>query len=249
MEETGQGVPIILLHGYPLDHSIWWSVIPFLTKIARIITPDLRGQGQSDAPETICTMDLIADDIAGLMDALEFQKGIIIGHSMGGYASLAFARRYPSRTAGLGLVASHSRADTPEGRKARMESVNQIKKDGMAEIAHSMPEKLTRQIELWPMLQKLIQATNPKGAINALQAMAGRPDSIKFLADIKIPSLVVAGGSDSLIPIEKAKETARKMQNGKLVVIPTAGHIPMLEYPVDTAHAIAGLIDRVKANE
>lgn len=249
LEVSGEGFPVLLLHGYPLDHSIWEPILPFFSAKSRMIMPDLRGHGRSDAPDITSTMDLMAEDIAGLMDALDIKKAIIVGHSMGGYAAIALARLFLERVSGIGLVSSHARADNVDGRQARMEAVNQIRLNGLEETARVMPAKLTNNPELFPFLSGLIRATNPVGASCAQQGMAERLDSLDYLSHIKIPSLVVAGGKDVLIPLEKAKETAEKLPDCRLVVIPSAGHVPMLENPASTASAIADLIERVIIKE
>jgi pimeloyl-ACP methyl ester carboxylesterase len=118
-EEFGQGVPVILLHGFPLNHTIWMPVVERLQSHVRVITPDLRGHGKSPATDGDYSMRLMAEDIHALMNRLDIPKAVLVGHSMAGYASLAFARAYPGRLAGLAMVASQAEADTPEKRQAR----------------------------------------------------------------------------------------------------------------------------------
>ena len=112
--EQGQGTPVILLHGFPFNHTIWQPVMPLLAEHARLIMPDLRGFGQSPVTDGVYSMRLMAEDVVALMDKLGLEKAVLVGHSMGGYISLAFAQAYPNRLLGLGLVATQDSSDLPE---------------------------------------------------------------------------------------------------------------------------------------
>lgn len=116
-EEIGHGNPLICLHGYALDHTIWLEMVEELKSDARIILPDLRGHGKSPAPEGKYSMRVMAEDVLEIMDSLRLERANIAGHSMGGYIALALAEYYPDRLSGLALVASHAYADVPEKRK------------------------------------------------------------------------------------------------------------------------------------
>src|SRR4030095_15752442 len=113
-DRRGQGTPLVLMHGYPLDHHLWDEVLPLLEDTFDVIVPDLRGFGESTTVDSTYTMDDYASDIAGLLDQLGIQKTAIVGHSMGGYVALAFTRLYPERVSGIGLVSSQVLADPPD---------------------------------------------------------------------------------------------------------------------------------------
>src|SRR6266545_4584990 len=113
-ERRGTGTPLVLLHGYPLDHHLWDEVAPLLEDTFELIIPDLRGFGESSTIDSFYAMEDFAADIAALLDHLEIQKAGLAGHSMGGYIALAFARLYSERLTGLGLVASQAMADAPD---------------------------------------------------------------------------------------------------------------------------------------
>ena len=115
----GKGGPLVLLHGYPLDHHLWDEVVPLLEDTFDLIIPDLRGFGESTTVDTPYTMEDFASDLAGLLDQLGIQRAAIAGHSMGGYVALAFARLYPERVSGLGLVSSQVLADPPDRKEGR----------------------------------------------------------------------------------------------------------------------------------
>jgi len=242
--EIGRGVPIILLHGFPLSNVIWNPVAERLQDQARLILPDLRGHGGSPAPEGAYTMPELAGDVIALMDRLEIKEAIVVGHSMGGYISLAFARLYPHRLAGLGLVATQSMADTVERRQGRYQTAQEVRQRGVVGVAESMAPRLTAHAELVPLLKELILKTPPAGVIGALQGMAERPDYTEVLADLQIPTVVVTGDADALIPWERSQEMAARLPKSILVVIPGSGHVPMLEAPDQVADTLQSLINK-----
>ena len=245
-EEQGQGLPIVLLHGFPLDHTIWEPLLPVLKEQARIILPDLRGHGLSPIGQGTSSMILMAADIAALLDKLKIDKAIIVGHSMGGYAALAFAQAYPNRLAGLGLIATQAAADTPEKRQDRLNQADEIGRKGMRHLAEHMSTRLTTKPELVPSLRALILKMNPKGAIAALKGMAERPDMTDFLPSITVPALVLAGLEDSLVHIERPRTMQKLLARAWLVEVPSAGHLPMMEYPQKVAEALDQLIEGVQ---
>lgn len=248
-EEHGQGIPVVLVHGFPLDHTIWEPLLPILKEKARIILPDMRGHGASPVIEGPSSMRLMAADIAALLDKLDIDKAILVGHSMGGYVGLAFAHAYPNRLAGLGLIATQAAADTPERRQDRLNLADEIGRKGVRHLAENMSIRLTTRRELSPALRTLILKINPKGAIGALKGMADRPDLTDFLPSITIPSLVLAGSDDVIMPIERPQTMAKMLARAWFVEIHSAGHLPMMEYPQQVAEALDQLIEGVNGYE
>jgi len=242
--DESKGTPVLFLHGFPLDHTNWLPVIEKLSGAGRLIAPDLRGFGQSDAPAGIARMSLFADDAAGLLDMLEVEKAVVVGHSMGGYASLAFYRKYPERVCGLGLVASQALPDNAERKAARYDSAKAVASQGSIFAASSLPEKYTADPHLQDMIRKIILQTAPNGIVSALMGLAEREDSTSLLADIQAPVLVVAGAADQLIPVAVSRETAGKIHDVEYVEVEGASHMVMMENPEITAQAIRRLIKR-----
>ena len=130
-ERRGSGVPLVLLHGFPLDHSIWELILPWIDNKADLILPDLRGFGKSDGPDGTYTMEVLASDVFGILDYLKIAKAVIAGHSMGGYIALAFARLYPDRLLGLGLISTQATADTQERKSGRYETAESVEERGV----------------------------------------------------------------------------------------------------------------------
>jgi 3-oxoadipate enol-lactonase len=241
-ERRGRGRPLLLLHGYPLDHSIWDAVAPLLENDFDLILPDLRGFGKSETVRIPCRLTDMAADLAALLDVLGLEQAAVVGHSMGGYIALAFARAYPQRLWGLGLIASQAAADTPERKEARYALAERVEQNGVGEVADSMPGLLTSDPRLQARLRQLIRRQSPWGVSVALRAMAERSDSTAVLADLEIPLIVMHGLADRLIPIERAREAASTARRATLVELAGAEHMPMLETPQDTARALRHLL-------
>lgn len=246
-EIMGEGLPIIFLHGYPLNRTIWSPLAENLAAFARVILVDLRGHGNSPAPEGKYSMELMAADIINLMDSLNIKKAILVGHSMGGYASLAFVKNYPDRLGGLGLVATQATADSPEKRQARLDSIQQVKSDGVAPIADGMLTRLTSRSDLYAVLRNIMVATPRQGVIGTLQGIADREDATSRLKNIRVPTLILAGIEDKIISLDRAEEMARLIPNAWLVKIPGAGHMPMMETPDSVVKSLMELIHTVEA--
>jgi pimeloyl-ACP methyl ester carboxylesterase len=184
----------------------------------------------------------MSDDIAGLLDFLRIKKAIIVGHSLGGYVALAFARKYPQKLKGLGLVASRTNADNAAQKEARHRMIADIQAKGMQPVADTMAARLV--VDPLPVagLRKLILKMDPAGAVGALIAMAGRDDFSNVVVNLKIPIMVVAGAADVLIPIETSRQMANLSTTSTYIEFEGVGHMPMLEAPIKTAEAINKLI-------
>lgn len=239
---TGQGTPLMLVHGFPLEHTIWEPMLPFLTDEFDVILPDLPGFGGSDALEPAPNMDAYAAALAGLLDALSLPHVILVGHSMGGYVALAFARLYPQRLLGLGLVASQALADPPDRKAGRYQTAEQVAAQGVGVVAEAMSPKLSADQAHGPVLNALILGQKPDGVISVLKAMAERPDSSPLLASFDFPVALVHGLQDVLIPPERAREIAAVAKRASLLELPGVGHMPMMEAPQETAKALKRLV-------
>jgi len=237
-ERRGQGPPLVLLHGYPLDHSIWHEVAGLLGSSFDVVLPDLRGFGQSAAPQDEYGMTEMAADIAGLLDQLGMERAAIAGHSMGGYVALAFARAYPERISGLGLVSSQAVADSAEGRERRFATARQVAAEGLGFIADSMPEKLSADPRVQALCAEIIHQQRPAGIVGALKAMAGRADATGSLPSFSFPVSILHGDGDALIPAERAAEMKAAIPHARLTDFPQGGHMLMLENPPATADAL-----------
>ena len=238
----GSGKPLALVHGYPLDHTIWDEIVPLLANDFDVILPDLRGFGESDVLEEQYKITDMAADIAGLLDQIGIEKTAIAGHSMGGYVSLAFARAYPERVLGLGLVASQAPADPPARVQGRYDAAAEIMKTGVQLVAESMPAKLTPDERVQAFVRSLIAAQHPAGLAGALKAMAERDDSTSILSGFQFPVVLVHGSADELIPVQRAHDIKTAIPHATLMELSGIGHMPMMENPEATAAALKKLL-------
>ena len=240
-DRRGKGTPLVLLHGYPLDHHLWDEVLPLLEDTFDVIVPDLRGFGKSTIGASSPSMEDYAADIAGLLDYLGIQKTAIVGHSMGGYVALAFARLYPDRLTGLGLVSSQVLADPPDRKEGRYKSAKEVLENGIDSVVTTMTPKFTADEQLQTLARASMERQQPAAYIAALKAMAERPDSTALLSPLEVPIVVVHGDSDALIPVDRAREVKAALPQAHLVEISGAGHMPMLEAKEQTAQALKHL--------
>lgn len=240
-ERRGKGPPLVLLHGYPLDHHAWDLLTPRLEDTFDLILPDLRGFGESSTVDTLYTMDEIASDIAGLLDQLGIENAAIAGHSMGGYAALAFATRYPGRVRGLGLVATQTLADPPDRKEGRYKTAADVAEKGIGGVVDIMASKFTPDAKLQGISREIMERQGPAGYTGALKAMAERLDTSAVLAEIKAPVVIVHGDADALIPVDRAREARNAAPHAHFVELKGVGHLPMMEAVNETAEALKHL--------
>ncbi|NPV40813.1 MAG: alpha/beta fold hydrolase [Anaerolineae bacterium] len=245
-ETIGDGIPLILLHGYPLDHSIWQEVAAGLKNEARIIMPDLRGQGKSPAPAGTYLMVDLAGDILQILDKLNIEKTIIAGHSMGGYVALALAKIHPERLSGLALVASHAYADSAEKKQARLDSIERIKREGVQPILAPIAEKLSKDPSVVDRCRALAASASAQGIIGTLAGLAAREDMADVFFGLEIPTMMISGMEDQINPSSVNREMARGLKSSWLVEIEGAGHMPMLEKPEQVIQAFKSFILTIK---
>jgi len=237
-EKLGVGAPLMLIHGFPLDHTIWNDVANLLKGDFTLILPDLRGFGQSTTVETLYTMSDMADDLVALLDHFGIEKTAIAGHSMGGYVALAFAKKYLQRMSGLGLVASQAAADTPERKANRYKDADAVAQQGVGLIAEGMTPKLSANAGVQSFVRPLMEGQTPSAVIGALKAMAEREGLFTYLSSVSFPVVLVHGGVDALIPIERAREIKAVLPSARLVELQGIGHMPMMESPRGTAEGL-----------
>lgn len=240
-ERCGKGTPLVLIHGFPLDHSIWSDSLPLLDNHFDLILPDVRGFGESTTIATPYLMTDIASDLAALLDSLGVEQTALAGHSMGGYVALAFAKAFPDRVTGLALVSSQAAADAPERKEGRYKTAADVTEKGVQIVADAMTDKLSLSQNVRDVVRPLMVKQNAVGVTGALKAMAEREDLTSFVASFKPPLVLLHGDADELIPIERAREIKSLLPAARLVELPGTGHMPMMEKPKETAAALKEL--------
>lgn len=241
-EETGLGVPVFLVHGFPLDHTIWKPVVATLAGSVRVILPDLRGHGHSPVPPGVYPMSIMADNLLELADDLEIDRAIWIGHSMGGYVCLALTANAPGRVAGLGLVASHPLADSPEKRQGRLTNAQAVLSGEQEKVLQGSVASLSDDEVVCQRSLEIMRRTDPRGMVGAMLGMAERPDSSAMLANLDVPLLVLAGEQDRILPLETARAASALARRSLWRPLADCGHMPMLEAPEKVAAAVRDLI-------
>ena len=234
----GNGMHVLLLHGYPLDRTIWNQVADMLAGEMDLIIPDLRGFGRSDVMAADRSIIEYASDLAGLMERIGARKAHVVGHSMGGYIALAFAREFAGKTAGLGLISTQVIADTAERKAARQATAQQITVEGVGGVVESMTPKLSPNASVQTIVRDVIARQRPLGLAVALDAMAGRLDSTDVLRSFKSPVVIIHGDADELIPVERGREMKDLLPTAHYLELPGVGHLPMMENPAAVAEAL-----------
>ncbi|HEX6104585.1 MAG TPA: alpha/beta fold hydrolase [Gemmatimonadales bacterium] len=244
VEVRGDGPAVLFIHGYPLDRTIWAHQVASLEGFRRI-APDLRGMGQSDAPDLGYSIATYAGDLAALLDTLGVEQAVLCGLSMGGYIAFEFVRRWRHRVRGLVLMDTRAEADSAEAKRGRDASAAEARDRGSAAIAEAMlprmlsPATLTGSPETGNRVRALMAATPVAGVVGALGALRDRPDSTELLGTLAgLPTLVVVGEDDALTPPAQARAMADAIPGARLSVIPGAGHLPPMERPAATSQVL-----------
>lgn len=235
----GSGNPLLLVHGFPLDHGMWTHQIDHFSATHRVIAPDLRGFGQSDVRPGGVTMRQYADDCAALLEALAVHEPVVFcGLSMGGYIAWQFALHHPQRLRGLVLCDTRAIADTPEAAEKRRSTADQVRAARSVEaVVESMLPKLlsddtlTEQPALAQRLRQMMQHAPPEGVAAALVGMSQRDDVSGRLGKMDVPALVVVGEHDPISPVDEMEQIAQALPDSRWVVVPKAGHMAPLEQP------------------
>ena len=245
----GSGPVVLLIHGYPLDHSLWHDQVVALADRANIVAVDLRGFGASPSGTgSALTMERHASDCDFLLEHHGADQADVVGLSMGGYVALAMTEIFGHRVRSLVLMDTRATADTEEARTGRDAMAERLVADGAAavipELAHSLlaPDASRRARARF---RTMAESLSTDAHIQALLGMRDRPDRSHVLAGFTGPVTVVGGAEDALMPVAVAEDLAATTGHGELVVIPGAGHLPPIEQPDATNAALAAHLDRL----
>jgi 3-oxoadipate enol-lactonase len=243
--DEGRGPPLLLVHGFPLDHSMWRNQIAALSSACRVIAPDLRGFGQSDVTAGTVSMEQMADDLALLLDALAIRAPVAFcGLSMGGYVAWQFAARHAQRLGKLIVCDSRAVADSSEAAAGRAKTAEKVLAEGAQVVADAMIPKLFSQASRDAQApyvadtRNVILKTSPEGIAAALRGMAQRPDVTGQLGQIAAPTLVLCGAEDAISPPAEMRTIADAIPGAQFVEIAAAGHMAPLEKPAEVNAAI-----------
>lgn len=249
-EESGHGFPLIMLHGFPHNRSLWADQLFGLSDRCRVIAPDLRGFGESPAREP-WSMESYADDVDLLMERLKLEKAMIGGLSMGGYVAFEFLRRHRDRVHSLVLADTKPGADNDETKAKRRALQELARTKGATAVADAqitgMVGAKTREThpEIVQRVHAMMASASVAGIVAALEAMMNRHDSTPMLPEIDLPVLIVVGEEDALTPVKESRAMHAAIPGSLLVVIPEAGHVSNVEHPVQFNSAMRNFLAAV----
>jgi pimeloyl-ACP methyl ester carboxylesterase len=230
---------LVLLHAFPIGANLWEPQVKSVPTGWRLITPDLRGFGGSTEIDSVNSLSMAdyAADVVDLLDELGVTRAVIGGCSMGGYAALALYQSAAQRFEGLVLANTRAGADSPESRANRRNLLALLDREGASGVAREMMPKLLGKTthesnsNSESYIRRLIKQQSPIAIRSAIQRMMHRPDSTLLLAQVSVPTLVITGAEDEMIPVEESRKMAAAIPGAKLVIIPGAGHLANLEQP------------------
>jgi 3-oxoadipate enol-lactonase len=250
--DRGEGPVVVLLHGFPLDGSMWAAQVEGLSQHCRVIVPDLRGFGQGPPAEEVTTMEQMANDVADVLDTLAVDEPVTLaGLSMGGYVAFAFWRRYAARLRALVLCDTRAAADTSEAARARHATVGRVLAEGPGVLIETMgsrlfsPTTVRDRLEVVDVVRRMILRVDRRAAAAALRGMAARSDSTPLMGRIECPALVLVGQDDAITPVAEMREMARAMRRAEVVEIPRAGHLTPMEQPAAVNAALGAFLRAV----
>ena len=251
-EDSGGGQPLVFVHGHPFDRSMWRPQVEHFGRTGwRVVTPDLRGYGESTVVSGKTTLEVFARDIAYLLDHLQIDRAVLVGLSMGGQILLEFHRMFPQRVRALVLADTSARAETESGRRLRHEMADRLLREGMNRFADEVLPKMIapRNIEALPDVAEhvltMMRGTSPEGAAAALRGRAERPDYVGMLPRIAVPTLVIVGRDDEFTPVDEAQLMYERIPDASVVVVDGAGHMPNLEQPAAFNSAVAQFLGSI----
>jgi pimeloyl-ACP methyl ester carboxylesterase len=251
-EKAGKGVPIIFVHGFPLNHKLWEPQLSGLKENIEVIAPDLPGHGKSEARSGAYLMNLVADDIKGFIDALGITIPVVVcGLSLGGYMLGQFYQKYGKRLSGLIFTATRASPDTEEARLNRDRLVTLARQSGPQAVVEDVlpkfmsPKTYQYRPELVDKVREIMLTTSLDGVVGDLLGMRARPDTHDLLSKVNLPALVIHGTDDQLIPLSEGERIRDTIPGARMRVIPDAGHLPNLEQPELFNQAVVDFIQQL----
>ena len=250
VEVRGDGPPILLVHGFPFDRTMWRHQLAALPRWKRI-APDLRGAGASSAAAAGdgASVTRYADDLVAILDALGVRTAAVCGLSLGGYVTFELLRRHADRVSAVLLVDTKHEPDAPATKRERDELAALTERDGPEALVSRLLPKLLApetQSEVAEQVREMARRWSVPGLVGALQALRDRPDSTETLRQIRVPTLVLAGSEDQISPPAGARAMAALIPSAQFHVVPAAGHLAPLEQPLATTRVIADFLETLR---
>lgn len=253
-DDIGEGtVPVIFLHGYPFDKSMWLNQIDFLKASHRLIACDIRGFGKSTDEDSPLSIDLFGQDLIKFMDKLNIEKAIVCGLSMGGFITLNAHNRFPERFKALILCDTQCIADTAEVKEKRYKIITEIEKTGVTDFNEGFiksvfhKDSIAGKNDLVEQLRTVVFNNTQHIISQGLVALAERSETCSGLNEITIPTLIICGREDEVTPLVQSEEMHRNIKGSILHVIERAGHVSNLEQPDEFNKHLLAFLTSIKA--
>ncbi len=247
--DEGDGLPVVLLHGFPFSSRMWNRQVATLAPSHRVITPDFRGFGDSGGAPS--SLEQLADDLDALVEHLELPPFVLGGFSMGGYVAFRYLAKHADRVCAVILLDTRAEPDAPEAKQRRYAAIDRIKSEGpdgflndFAKLVLS-PKTLETRPEIATQVRQLMESERAATLTGGLQAIAERPDSTPLASKITQPTLIVVGNDDKATPVDAARKMHEAIGGSTLVIIPDAGHMTNIEQPEQFNMALREFLARV----
>jgi 3-oxoadipate enol-lactonase len=251
LEGNSKNKPIVFIHGFPYDHTMWKAQIEKLSEKYFCVSYDIRGLGESPVGDGQYTMESFVDDLEAIIDQLKLDKPTLCGLSMGGYIGLRALERFDEKFSAVILCDTRADADGNEGKIKRAAAIKRINTEGLASFAKDFITNCFgddyKQNNKDDFEKQIVNSSSfdPIGVKGSLIAMLGRNDTTEYLSKIKIPALVICGEFDSLTPPAVMKPMAEKINGAGFVVIKNSGHMSPIENPKEVNEAITKFLARL----
>jgi 3-oxoadipate enol-lactonase len=251
-ESRGEGPPVVLLHPFPVHHAIWEPIATQLEHRYRVILPDLRGLGHSAVGDGPATMEKHSADLLAVLRDADVERAVFAGVSIGGYILFDFWRRHRARFDALVLCCTRAAADSEAAKQNRLRAIDHVQQHGVSRYLDTSapnlfsPTTRSNRPDLVASARAMMESASVEGIVALQQGMMERPDSLETLKTIDVPTLVIAGRDDSLIPLDEAETMHRMIRGSEMVRIPDAGHYAIWEQLESVGRALRQFLDRIR---
>ncbi|MEO7990816.1 MAG: alpha/beta hydrolase [Chryseolinea sp.] len=243
-KQYGQGKPIILLHGFPMNQTVWEDFIPLLSDTHKVITVDLPGFGKSPLSQLPFTIDQIADSLLSWLSTEKISGATVIGHSLGGYVALAMVDKKPELFSGLGLFHSTALADSEEKKESRLKVVDFIRKNGVLGFTSNFipPLFADQNHKAISTVREIAVHSVHDAVVGYTLAMRNRPDRTSVLKKFKMPILFLAGEADAGISVDSITKQAEQCKSPNVHILKQVAHMGMFENPEACANIVRSFV-------
>jgi 3-oxoadipate enol-lactonase len=244
------GIPLVLLHGFPLDSRMWDAQVAELSRITSVIAPDFRGFGRSASTQDF-TMESLADDVHEFLASIGALPCVLAGFSMGGYVALPYVKKYPSDVAALALIDTRALSDDEAGKLLRTDMIEAVRSQGSKPVADQMEMRaidsrtIKRAPQLVNRLREIMESCPVPTIVRALVALRERPDMTPTLGEIRVPTLIIVGETDAITPVHMSQQMHEKIAGSRLEIIPEAGHMSPMEQPERVSLVLRAFLQRI----